>query len=52
MEDVYLGHLSADCNSPAQARATVGGKLESVGRPHVRIHDTAPDKPCATLVWE
>jgi phosphoribosyl 1,2-cyclic phosphodiesterase len=52
MEDLYLGHLSADCNSPTHARATVGQKLESVGRPHVRLHDTAPDKPCATLVWD
>ena len=52
MEDVYLGHLSADCNSPQHARTTVGQKLESVGRPLVRLHDTAPDKPCATLVWD
>ena len=51
MEDLYLGHLSADCNSPRQARATVSQKLESVHRPHVRLHDTAPDQPCATLVW-
>jgi len=51
MEDLYLGHLSADCNSPLHARATVSQKLETVGRPRVRLHDTAPDKPCATLVW-
>src|SRR5271154_1229740 len=47
MEDLYLGHLSADCNSPLHARTTVGGKLEASGRPSVRLHDTAPDKPCA-----
>ena len=52
MEDLYLGHLSADCNSPAHARAAVGGKLKAAGRPHVRLHDTAPDKPCVTLVWD
>jgi phosphoribosyl 1,2-cyclic phosphodiesterase len=51
MEDLYLGHLSADCNSPEHARGTVGAKLTSVGRPNVRLHDTAPDRPCATLVW-
>ena len=51
MEDLYLGHLSADCNSPLHARTTVGQKLESVGQPHVRLHDTAPDHPCATLEW-
>jgi len=51
MEDLYLGHLSADCNSPLQARTTVSSKLEERGRPFVRIRDTAPDKPCETLVW-
>jgi len=52
MEDLYLGHLSADCNSPAHARTAVGAKLAAAGRPSVRLHDTAPDKPCATLVWD
>jgi len=52
MEDIYLGHLSADCNSPLHARTTVGQKLAAAGRPAVRLHDTAPDKPCATLVWD
>jgi len=52
MEDLYLGHLSADCNSPLHARTTVGQKLAAAGRPSVRLHDTAPDKPCATLVWD
>lgn len=51
MEDIYLGHLSADCNSPLHARTTVSQKLEATSRPFVRLHDTAPDKPCETLVW-
>jgi phosphoribosyl 1,2-cyclic phosphodiesterase len=51
MEDLYLGHLSADCNSPLHARTAVGAKLEASGHTHVRLHDTAPDKPCPTLVW-
>lgn len=51
MQDLYLGHLSADCNSPGHARTTVSRKLEEAGRPFVRLHDTAPDKPCETLVW-
>jgi len=51
MQDLYLGHLSADCNSPLHARTAVGAKLAEAGRPHVRLHDTAPDKPCETLVW-
>jgi phosphoribosyl 1,2-cyclic phosphodiesterase len=52
MEDLYLGHLSSDCNSPLQARTTVSRKLESMGHRHVRLHDTAPDKPCTTLAWD
>jgi phosphoribosyl 1,2-cyclic phosphodiesterase len=51
MEDLYLGHLSADCNSPAHARAAVGGRLAQQGRGHVRLHDTAVDRACPTLVW-
>src|SRR5471032_1781720 len=51
MEDLYLGHLSSDCNSPLHARTAVSQKLAAAGRPAVRLHDTAPDKPCATLEW-
>jgi phosphoribosyl 1,2-cyclic phosphodiesterase len=51
MEDLYLGHLSSDCNTPGHARAAVGRRLEEQGRPGVRLHDTAPDRACETLVW-
>jgi phosphoribosyl 1,2-cyclic phosphodiesterase len=51
MEDLYLGHLSSDCNSPLHARTTVSAKLEALDRSFVRLHDTAPDKPCETLTW-
>ena len=51
IEDLYLGHLSADCNSPDHARAAVARKLEEQGRPAVRLHDTAPDRACETLAW-
>jgi phosphoribosyl 1,2-cyclic phosphodiesterase len=52
MEDLYLGHLSADCNSPTHARAAVAQKLAAAGRSNVRLHDTAPDRPCTTLSWD
>ena len=52
MEDLYLGHLSSDCNSPAHARTAVTQKLADAGRRHVRLHDTAPDRACATLAWD
>lgn len=51
MEDLYLGHLSSDCNSPLHARTTVGNKLKEKSAPFVRLHDTAPDRPCTTLEW-
>jgi phosphoribosyl 1,2-cyclic phosphodiesterase len=51
MEDLYLGHLSSDCNTPDHARAAVGGRLDALGRGGVRLHDTAPDRACATLEW-
>ena len=51
LEDLYLGHLSADCNSPAQARATVSQKLTETGHVFTRLHDTAPDTPSTTLAW-
>ena len=52
MEDLYLGHLSSDCNSPDHARTAVGQKLADRGRTSVRLHDTAPDQSCATLAWD
>lgn len=51
MEDLYLGHLSSDCNTPDHARAAVGGRLAQQGRGNVRVHDTAVDRACETLVW-
>ncbi|MCE0484350.1 MAG: MBL fold metallo-hydrolase [Methylacidiphilales bacterium] len=52
MEDLYLGHLSADCNSPRRALDTVSRKLQETGRAFARLHSTAPDKPCDTLAWD
>jgi phosphoribosyl 1,2-cyclic phosphodiesterase len=51
LEDLYLGHLSADCNSPAHARDTVSRKLAETGHAFTRLHDTAPDMPSTTLAW-
>jgi len=52
VEDVYLGHLSADCNSPALARETVQKRLDNDGVSFVRLHETAPDHSCVTLQWK
>lgn len=52
LEDLYLGHLSSDCNTPELAREVVGARLRACGAGHVRVHDTAPDRVSTTLVWE
>lgn len=51
IEDIYLGHLSADCNRPELAVRTVREKLELSFLPLVRLHETAPDHACSTLEW-
>ena len=51
LEDLYLGHLSSDCNSPAHAREAVSRKLTDMGHGFTRLHDTAPNTPSPTLAW-
>ncbi len=52
MEDIYLGHLSSDCNRPELAVKTVRDRLERDSLPPVRLHETAPHTACATLEWQ
>jgi phosphoribosyl 1,2-cyclic phosphodiesterase len=49
LQHLYLGHLSADCNRPQLAHATVSQGLLRVGATHVRVETTSQDVPCATL---
>jgi phosphoribosyl 1,2-cyclic phosphodiesterase len=51
LEDIFLGHLSEDCNTPLLARQVVSSRLEAAGYNHVRLHETRADVPAATLVW-
>jgi phosphoribosyl 1,2-cyclic phosphodiesterase len=51
LRDLYLGHLSSDCNEPELACNVVRKKLSERGLNHVNLHQTAPDRPCATLQW-
>lgn len=51
VEDVYLGHLSAECNDPALARETVQRRLDKEGHTSVRLHETSRDYSCETLEW-
>lgn len=52
MEDIYLGHLSEDCNEPLRARTAVGNRLAEGPHAGIRLHDTSVDTPAATVCWD
>ncbi len=52
MTDVFLAHLSRDCNDPALAEKHVRKALEKNGTTHLRIHLTYPDKPSVVVQIE
>jgi hypothetical protein len=49
LENVYLGHLSRDCNRPDLALKTVQKRLDEVGATHVHVNSTSQDTRCETL---
>jgi phosphoribosyl 1,2-cyclic phosphodiesterase len=49
LRQLYLGHLSQDCNRPELARRTVAGRLEQLGGTHVCVESTSQDVPSATF---
>jgi phosphoribosyl 1,2-cyclic phosphodiesterase len=49
LQDVYLGHLSRDCNRPDLAARVVGDRLRQLGATHVRLHLTSQESPCPTV---
>lgn len=51
LEDIYLGHLSSDCNTPEIAEKTIRSALTKAGAGHVRVHRTFPDQMATTLRW-
>jgi phosphoribosyl 1,2-cyclic phosphodiesterase len=50
LRQLYLGHLSRDCNKPELACQVVGSRLERIGGTHVCVEFTSQDVPCPTLV--
>ncbi len=50
LRQLYLGHLSRQCNKPELARQTIGARLERIGATHVCVEHTFQDVPCPTLV--
>jgi phosphoribosyl 1,2-cyclic phosphodiesterase len=51
LEDLYLGHLSEDCNSPEKARAVVAQSLLAMDCSRIRLHNTSPTHSTNCLVW-
>jgi phosphoribosyl 1,2-cyclic phosphodiesterase len=49
LRQLFLGHLSSDCNRPEIALAAVGERLNRLGAAHVAVTAAAQDVPCATL---
>lgn len=49
LKQLYLGHLSRDCNTPELAHRVVSARLQNLGASHVRIESTSQDVPSPTL---
>jgi phosphoribosyl 1,2-cyclic phosphodiesterase len=50
LRQLYLGHLSQDCNRPELASQVIAKRLERIGATHVSIEFTSQDVPCPTLI--
>ena len=48
---LYLGHLSRDCNRPELAHRVISQRLEQVGATHVRVEFTSQDVPSPTYLF-
>jgi len=49
LRNLYLGHLSRECNRPELAHRVVSERLQKIGASHVALALTSQDAPCATL---
>lgn len=49
MSDVFLAHLSVECNDPSMAAGWAEHVLRSAGHTHIRVRLTYPDRPSA--IW-
>ena len=52
LKQIYLGHLSRDCNKPELAFRAVNDRMQKIGATHVNLQVTSQDKPCPTLTLE
>jgi phosphoribosyl 1,2-cyclic phosphodiesterase len=49
LSQIYLGHLSRDCNKPELAFRAVSERLQKIGATHVNIQTTSQHTPCPTF---
>jgi phosphoribosyl 1,2-cyclic phosphodiesterase len=49
LRQLYLGHLSRDCNRPELALAAINNRLAKLGATHVQVSSTSQDCPSSTL---
>lgn len=49
LRQLYLGHLSRDCNRPELAHRAVAGRLQTLGATHVQVHLTSQETSSPTL---
>ena len=52
LKQIYLGHLSRDCNKPELAFRAVSDRMQKIGATHVNLQVTSQDKPCATFTLD
>jgi phosphoribosyl 1,2-cyclic phosphodiesterase len=49
LRQLYLAHLSRECNTPKLAEDIMAEQLHHIGATHVQMQIAAQDVPCATL---
>jgi len=49
LRQLYLAHLSRECNKPELAHHVMAEQLHHIGATHVQLQVAAQDVPCATL---
>lgn len=49
LKQLFLAHLSRECNTPELAEHVMAEQLFQIGAKHVQLEVAAQDKPCATL---
>ena len=49
LREIYLGHLSRDCNRPELALRAVSTRLQKIGATQINVRNTSQDHPSPTV---